>query len=166
MKLLDLSYQLAYYKAYHLNPQNVKIHLYCIPMILATAIAMMTNYPFLIYPLLTVYSTYYIVLDRKAGLVASSFILTTIMLSRYLYATYSTNNVFYTALSVHVISWAAQFYGHFHHEKKSPAVFDNLLQPLVLAPYFVVFEILFMLGMHSELESKMMKQAKQMRNKM
>lgn len=164
MKLFDLSYQLAYYKAYHMHPKNVNIHIVCIPLILASAIVMLTNYSFIIYPLLAIYSTYYIILDRTAGLIGSSYLFAVYRISTFLYASYPERNVFYGALVVHISGWAAQFYGHFHHEKKSPAVFDNLVQPLVLAPYFVVFELLFMSGMHKDLEKNMLRQAKQIRN--
>lgn len=164
MKLFDLSYQLAYYKAYHMHPKNVKIHIFCIPLILASAIVMLNNYHFIIYPLLAIYSTYYIILDRTAGLIGSSYIFAVYRFSTLLYASYPVNYVFYIALFVHIAAWAAQFFGHFHHEKKSPAVFDNLVQPLVLAPYFVIFELLFLSGIHKDLEKNMLRQAKQIRN--
>ena len=51
------------------------------------------------------------------------------------------------ALALHVASWLAQFYGHGVHERRAPALLDNLFQALVTAPLFVFFEGLFALGL-------------------
>ncbi|PKI85806.1 hypothetical protein MVES_000630 [Malassezia vespertilionis] len=50
------------------------------------------------------------------------------------------------ALSIFIASWVAQFYGHGVHEGRAPALLDNLLGAVVLAPLFVCFEVLFPLG--------------------
>jgi uncharacterized membrane protein YGL010W len=71
----------------------------------------------------------------------------------------------WAAATVHVLCWLAQFYGHGVHEGRAPALLDNLLggrflflwwlkwdttvpprTALVLAPLFVHYEALFMLG--------------------
>lgn len=59
------------------------------------------------------------------------------------------------AVALHVFSWFAQFYGHGVHEKRAPALLDNLLQALVLAPFFVAFEIAFFLGYRKDLKKNM-----------
>lgn len=56
------------------------------------------------------------------------------------------------ALSLFVASWIAQFYGHGVHEGRAPALLDNLLGALVLAPLFVFLELLFCLGYRPELQ--------------
>jgi uncharacterized membrane protein YGL010W len=163
MKLFDLSYQLAYYKAYHLHPHNVNIHLYCIPLILATAIVMLMKLPILAWSMALVYSLYYLVLNIQAGIVGTAYITSIASISGYLYKTSNPTTVFYSALIIHIVAWGLQFYGHFHFEKKSPAVFDNLIQPLVLAPYFVIFEVFFLFGWFPALEKNMMNQAHELR---
>lgn len=50
-----------------------------------------------------------------------------------------------------ILGWIAQFIGHFKYEGEKPAIFDNLFQSLILAPYFILFEILFKLGFYKEL---------------
>jgi len=50
------------------------------------------------------------------------------------------------ALIVHVVCWVAQFIGHGFAEGRSPALLDNLLGAIVLAPFFVHLEVLFKLG--------------------
>lgn len=62
---------------------------------------------------------------------------------------------FATELSVFVISWIFQFVGHGVFEKRKPALLDNLVQSLVLAPYFVLFEVLFKLGYMPQLRDQL-----------
>lgn len=147
---------MAYYKAYHMDEQNIQIHLFCIPIILFTAILLLAHLPM---PIISIswliavsFSTYYIYLDLIAGLIASPFLII---------AAIASDNILTIkpVLAIHLLAWAAQFYGHFNFEGKSPAIFDNLIQPLVLAPYFVVWEILFMYGYKPDLETEMNAQA-------
>ena len=44
------------------------------------------------------------------------------------------------------LGWLAQFYGHGVHEKRSPALKDNLFQALLIAPLFIVMEVLALFG--------------------
>lgn len=50
------------------------------------------------------------------------------------------------ALALHVGAWLAQFYGHGMHERRSPALLDNLAQALFMAPIFVLTEVAFKVG--------------------
>jgi uncharacterized membrane protein YGL010W len=54
---------------------------------------------------------------------------------------------FRVAAAIHIFGWLAQFYGHGVHERRAPAVLDNLLGAAVLAPLFVHYEFLFSLGL-------------------
>ncbi|KAG8920934.1 hypothetical protein FRC00_009341 [Tulasnella sp. 408] len=47
-----------------------------------------------------------------------------------------------------------QFIGHGVAEKRAPALLDNLLGALVLAPFFVHLEILFKFGFFPELQKR------------
>lgn len=60
----------------------------------------------------------------------------------------------YIAIGVHVFSWLAQFVGHGVFEGRAPALLDNLVQALFLAPFFVWMEILFMFGYRPELKAR------------
>jgi uncharacterized membrane protein YGL010W len=55
---------------------------------------------------------------------------------------------------VHVVSWIAQFIGHGKYEGRKPALLDNLVQALFLAPLFVWYEILFKLGFYKKLQAE------------
>lgn len=164
MQLLDLPFQLAYYKAYHMDARNVRIHLYCIPLILATALVLV--YPLgLTWPVIGVYSLYYVLLDTTAGAGASAVLVAIGLVAKSLHARYSSGAVLAVAAAVHIVSWGLQFFGHFHYEHRSPAVLDNPVQPLVLAPYLVLFELLFLFGLRKDLQHVMMARARELRTK-
>lgn len=61
----------------------------------------------------------------------------------------------YIAIGVHVISWLVQFVGHGVFEGRAPALLDNLVQALFLAPFFVWLEVLFAFGYRPELKSRL-----------
>jgi 2-hydroxy fatty acid dioxygenase len=50
------------------------------------------------------------------------------------------------AVGLHVVSWIFQFVGHGVFEGRKPALLDNLVQSIVLAPFFIWFHILFFVG--------------------
>ena len=45
-------------------------------------------------------------------------------------------------LVAQLFCWTMQFIGHGVFEKRAPALIDNLVQALMMAPYFVLLEIL------------------------
>jgi 2-hydroxy fatty acid dioxygenase len=59
--------------------------------------------------------------------------------------------------AVFIVSWLAQFVGHGKFEGRAPALLDNLVQALLLAPFFVWFEILFQAGYRPELHARLQK---------
>lgn len=66
----------------------------------------------------------------------------------------TTNKV---ALAVHIVSWLLQFVGHGAFEGRAPALLDNLVQAVFLAPLFVWLEFLFKLGYRPELQTRVEK---------
>lgn len=73
--------------------------------------------------------------------------------SNHLTSTYGSSANTWAA-AVHVVCWIAQFVGHGKFEGRAPALLDNLVQALFLAPFFVWFEILFALGYRPELKRR------------
>lgn len=47
-----------------------------------------------------------------------------------------------------------QFVGHGAFEKRAPALLDSLVQAIVLAPFFVFMEVLFIFGYRPELQKR------------
>ena len=63
----------------------------------------------------------------------------------------------YVAGGLFVVAWIAQFIGHGAFEKRAPALLDNLVQALLLAPLFVWMEVLFSVGYRPELQARLHK---------
>ncbi|CAH1756315.1 3060_t:CDS:2 [Entrophospora sp. SA101] len=55
---------------------------------------------------------------------------------------------------VHITSWVLQFIGHGFAEKRSPALKDNIIQAVLLAPLFVWLEVLFAIGYRTVLQKR------------
>lgn len=91
-------------------------------------------------------------------------LLAPILLGGTAYANYLTNSygitATYWALGLHITSWIAQFIGHGVFEGRAPALLDNLVQALFLAPFFVWMEILFSFGYRPELKGRLDKAVK------
>ncbi|OZJ02552.1 hypothetical protein BZG36_04502 [Bifiguratus adelaidae] len=162
--LFDLKHQLFVYGAHHHNKVNVFIHIVCIPLILWTSLVFSATTgplvktslslvePNLAFFGMVVYAAYYLALDPVAGLIATPILF---------YCVRTATNFLHTqhhavtiALAIHVFSWIAQFVGHGVYEKRKPKLLDNLVQALILAPYFVLFEILFFLGYRPKLHAE------------
>ncbi|KAF2253455.1 DUF962-domain-containing protein [Trematosphaeria pertusa] len=165
---LNLEKQLRFYGAYHHNLVNVGIHIACVPAILMTFLLLFTNTPSIpLPPWLSVpnlppnvgtigavlYSTLYILMEPVAGGLLAPLIIGGTAYANHLTSTYgATAN--YWAGGINVVCWIAQFIGHGKFEGRAPALLDNLVQALFLAPFFVWFEILFALGYRPDLKRR------------
>ena len=110
-----------------------------------------------------VYATLYILMEPVAGGMLAPLLLAGTAYSKHLTSTYGAT-VTYWALGVHFASWLAQFVGHGVFEGRAPALLDNLIQAIFLAPFFVWMEMLFACGyrpeLHSRVESAVQKEVK------
>lgn len=156
--LLDLRTQLRFYKLYHYNSVNVAIHSVFVPTILITSASMLQHVPVPGWPGLTLthvltvpYCLFYCLLCLPTGILASSLlILLNIALTKqWMHTSLTQDAVVFTC------SWLAQFVGHGCFEHRKPALLDNLVQSLVLAPYFILFELLFKCGWYRELAQQL-----------
>ena len=100
------------------------------------------------------YAAFYTLLEPVAGALLAPLLLAFTAYANHLTGTYgSTAN--YWAGALHAGCWIAQFVGHGLFEGRAPALFDNLVQAFVLAPFFVWMEILFHLGYRPQLKSRL-----------
>lgn len=168
--LFDLESHLIFYRSYHFNKVNVTIHLMCIPIILLSTITFLIPQNVLGEAHQSVnlgsilawgYGIYYVLLDWKVGIPSAAILTTYAHFIKNYYLTLTETSeptlsefVKY-AIYLHIGAWLAQFYGHGVHERRAPALLDNLLQALVLAPFFVAFEVAFALGLRSDLKKTM-----------
>jgi len=101
----------------------------------------------------TLYAGFYMLLEPVAGTILLPLIIGWTAFAKHLTSAYTYNsNV--AAIAVFVVAWIAQFIGHGAFEHRAPALLDNLLQALVLAPFFVFMEFLFACGYRPELQKR------------
>ncbi|KAF2727151.1 DUF962-domain-containing protein [Polyplosphaeria fusca] len=165
--VFNLKQQLIFYASYHREPRNIAIHLACVPALLFTGFLFGTNTPSLRTPKFLsslrlplnlgtlaslTYTTLYLLLSPNlAGATLVPILLSLSALGNTLTSRYNRARVNGVAVGVHVVSWVMQFIGHGRFEGRRPALMDNLVQALFLAPLFVWYEVLFRLGFYGEL---------------
>ncbi|CAR29499.1 hypothetical protein ZYGR_0AD01810 [Zygosaccharomyces rouxii] len=153
---LDLKAQLKQYKLYHREKTNVLIHMVFVPTILFSTCCMAHRIPLghgitLTNVLTTVFALHYVLLCFVPGLIAS-------LLLAVLNWSLDNGKIrlhAYQEVSLFVMGWIVQFIGHGYFEHCRPAIIDNLIQSLVTAPYFVLFEVLFKLGFYKQLQAEL-----------
>ena len=100
------------------------------------------------------YSALYLLMEPVAGGLVFPLIMSGTIYGNHLLDIYgATANKW--AGGIFVMSWIAQFIGHGKFEGRAPALLDNLVQALFLAPFFVWMEILFMLGYRPDLKKRL-----------
>ena len=90
--------------------------------------------------LATFYTSYYLVLNFKLGLLMY-FILYFMQISSY-YFYINVDNAWQIAGLAHIFAWMLQFIGHGIFEKNAPALKDNLIQSFLTAPIFVLIDVI------------------------
>lgn len=147
---MDLKSQLKFYKHYHCNATNILIHSIFVPIILYTSLAILSDIK--IYQLNVniwvslIYSCFYIYLCVPTGIF---FVILFFFMNNLISKGFLSGNK--EKFGLFILGWICQFIGHFKYEGDKPAIFDNLFQSLILAPYFILFELLFKLGFYKEL---------------
>ncbi|KAK2741905.1 hypothetical protein FQN57_005464 [Myotisia sp. PD_48] len=170
---LNLEKQILFYGSYHNNPVNVIIHVVCVPVIMGCILLLgastgsLFDVPnFLVDKYITanpatiaalIYSTLYILMEPVAGALLAPLLISASAFVTYLNSAYGITAI-YWSLAVQAVAWIAQFVGHGVFEGRAPALLDNLVQALFLAPFFVWLEILFFLGYRPELKSRIDKE--------
>ncbi|KAI9677919.1 MAG: hypothetical protein M1829_002416 [Trizodia sp. TS-e1964] len=101
-----------------------------------------------------IYSTLYILMEPVAGGMVTPLLIGGAAIANYLTTKYGAAALHW-AISAHIFSWIAQFVGHGIFEGRAPALLDNLVQALFLAPFFVWMEVLFFCGYRPELKGRL-----------
>ena len=101
--------------------------------------------------LVTAYAAYYMTLDLLAGFSWGLCVGVPMWWTAEMFRDV-VESAWMWAILVHVGSWVVQVWvGHVLFEKRKPSLMDSFFQSLVLAPLFVWFELLFLLGYKSQL---------------
>lgn len=103
-----------------------------------------------------IYTLFYILLEPVAGSILAPFLISGAAFANYLSSKYGITAA-YWAGGLQIAAWIAQFVGHGVFEKRAPALLDNLVQALLLAPLFVWMEVLFHFDYRPELQVRLHK---------
>ncbi|RDB23179.1 putative endoplasmic reticulum membrane protein C16E8.02 [Hypsizygus marmoreus] len=169
--LFDVNTQLTFYGAYHSNKVNVLIHIICVPILLWTFQVLASELPipsfvptvhytineYLRFDLNVsaihagLYIAYYFILEPVAAILYAPQL--TLSLLTATAFSHGSGHISQAAI-LHGVCWIAQFLGHGLAEKRAPALLDNLIGAVVLAPFFVHLELLFGLGYRPALHKR------------
>ncbi|KAK7304639.1 hypothetical protein VNO77_42524 [Canavalia gladiata] len=152
MGLLDLEKHFAFYGAYHSNQVNVAIHIIFVWPIVFTALILLHFTPTILsigptqlnwaFFSTLFYALFYIGLDRKAGFLAAFFTFLCWFTSSFVAHSLGFSLGWKVVLAAQLFCWTGQFIGHGVFEKRAPALLDNLVQAFLMAPFFVLLEVL------------------------
>ncbi|KAJ0975363.1 hypothetical protein J5N97_017328 [Dioscorea zingiberensis] len=157
--LFDLEKHFAFYGAYHSNPTNVLIHMLFVWPIFYTSLVLLQFTPLLLHlPLRLggelalnlnfafvfafIYALFYVFMDKKAGSLAALLCMLCWLASDALAARLGFSLAWKVVLAAQLFCWTGQFIGHGVFEKRAPALLDNLTQAFLMAPFFVLLEVL------------------------
>ncbi|XP_062095353.1 2-hydroxy-palmitic acid dioxygenase MPO1-like [Humulus lupulus] len=157
--LFDLEKHFAFYGAYHSNPVNILIHtLFVWPIVFSTLLLMyftpsLFNFPYgfdpgyglilnLGFVFTVIYSLFYVCLDNKAGSLAALLCFLCWVGASLLGQRLGFSLGWKVGLAAQLVCWTGQFIGHGVFEKRAPALLDNLVQAFLMAPFFVLLEVL------------------------
>jgi uncharacterized membrane protein YGL010W len=145
---MSLDKALRDYESYHKDPLNIKIHIICVPLIILSVVGMLNAIPVAWGPIrighivCLLYFSYYIFYARPyllpcfamfAAIIAVDFLLAKLPSPLYL----SIN------ISLFVVSWALQIWGH-KKEGNKPAFIDNketAIHSTFMAPIMIIRHI-------------------------
>ncbi|KAL6181640.1 hypothetical protein ACLB2K_048291 [Fragaria x ananassa] len=151
--LFDLENHFAFYGAYHSNPVNILIHTLFVWPILFTSLVLLYFTPSLFsfpagfylnfgFVFTLIYALYYVGLDKKAGSLAALLCVLCWVGASVLANRLRFSLAWKVVLAAQLFCWAGQFIGHGVFEKRAPALLDNLVQAFLMAPFFVLLEVL------------------------
>ena len=151
--LLD---QLSNYADYHRSERNITTHLIGVPMIVLALMVLLSRPAWVVNELalspavfiVAVLLLYYLRLHIAMGLIMAALLVSGLFLSAWV-ATLDDAIWLATGVGGFLLGWVIQFVGHYFEGRK-PAFFDDVMG-LAIGPLFVVAEVLFKLGLFSEL---------------
>ena len=109
--------------------------------------------------LLSLYSLYYLLLEPFAGATWALGMALPLWITAEAFQQ-AVPHAWAWALGLHALSWFVQVhFGHTVAEKRRPALLDSFFQSLVLAPLFVWFELLFLLGYRKDLRDEVQRRS-------
>lgn len=161
--LTDFDKQFHFYKHYHTNSTNKRIHTVGIPMLIVTGLMLLSllRLPEPIHDasilVVLVYMLYYVILRAELALVFAPFLLVLYAVSKFLCRRAGPHGIVPWALAFHFIAWFVQFVGHYAFEGNSPALMDSFVASILVAPLVIWLEALFSFGLLLDLKARLMR---------
>ncbi|KAI6683140.1 hypothetical protein NL676_029053 [Syzygium grande] len=161
--LFDLEKHFAFYGAYHSNPVNILIHTVFVWPIFFTSLVLFYFTPSicellsfqpqcflarhglflnLSFFFALLYAVFYVCMDIKAGSLAGLLCMVCWVGASWLARHLGFSLAWKVVLAAQLVCWTGQFLGHGVFEKRAPALLDNLVQAFLMAPFFVLLEVL------------------------
>ncbi|KAJ9140473.1 hypothetical protein P3X46_031119 [Hevea brasiliensis] len=158
--IFDLETHFAFYGAYHSNPINIFIHtLFVWPIFFTSLIlfyftpsiydisqigsggshGLSLNFGFFF---TLIYAVFYVCFDKKAGTLAAMLCFACWIGASFISGRLGFSLAWKVVLAAQLFCWTGQFIGHGVFEKRAPALLDNLVQAFLMAPFFVLLEVL------------------------
>ncbi|KDP31271.1 hypothetical protein JCGZ_11647 [Jatropha curcas] len=188
--IFDLETNFAFYGAYHSNPVNIFIHTLFVWPIFFTSLVLLYFTPS-IYDISQVgfgdghglllnfgffftliYALFYVGLDKKAGTLAALICFGCWVGASFLAARLGFSLAWKVVLAAQLFCWTGQFIGHGVFEHRAPALLDNLTQAFLMAPFFVLLEVLQIAfgyepysGFHASVKAKIDAEIKEWQDK-
>ena len=162
-KYLSLERQFHFYRAYHSNSVNRRIHNVFVPIIYATTLVFLAEIPLpqpfgdLSLIVTLAYMIYYCVLDFSVGSTIVPFIGLLYWLAHRFREYAGPDGTLPWGLTLHMLGWVAQFVGHYAFEGKSPALMDSLIQAILAAPIVIWLDILFSMGLMLDTKARLLR---------
>jgi len=147
-----LQQHLSAYGAYHRDRRNMATHFVGIPMILLAVVTLLSRPMALAAVIAAVLALYYLMLDRRLGLVMTALLAVSVFIGSQL-AALPTHTWLAMGIGGFAIGWVLQFIGHVFEGRK-PAFVDDIMS-LAIGPLFVVVEALFALGLLPQLKAQL-----------
>ncbi len=145
---MSLDKVISDYESYHKNPFNIKIHVICVPLIILSVVGMLNAIPIawgqvrIGHIVCSLYFSYYIFYAR-AYLLPCFAMFATVIAADWQLATLSTQSYLSVHVSLFVVCWILQFWGH-KQEGNKPAFIGNKetgLHSTFMAPILVIRHI-------------------------
>ncbi len=143
---------LTAYGAYHRDRRNVITHFIGIPMIVLAVVTLLSRPASLAVAVAAVLGLYYLILDRKLGLIMTALLALSVWIGHAL-AALPTHTWLAVGVGGFAVGWVLQFIGHVFEGRK-PAFIDDIMS-LAIGPLFVVVEALFACGLLSQLKAEL-----------
>ena len=138
----------SHYSGDHRNETNQRIHVFAVPLILWSVIAMLWCIPVVgswfrpgMWAALAMFFawSFYFRASRKLGYGMLAVFVAMAWLTRWLHLALGTTSLFYLAVGVFVVAWIAQFIGH-KFEGRKPSFLTDLTY-LLIGPAWVLAKL-------------------------